>query len=41
MQELFQVEEWVELLDQSNEQLVLLLKHSSTCPVSLSAFSEF
>lgn len=24
MQELFQVEEWVELLDQSNEQLVLL-----------------
>lgn len=41
MQEIYTTEEWDEVLDQSNEKLVLMLKHSSTCPVSASAFNAF
>ncbi|GKV66388.1 general stress protein [Sporosarcina sp. NCCP-2331] len=41
MQEISTTEEWDEILDQSNEKPVLMMKHSSTCPVSASAFSAF
>lgn len=41
MQELFSAEEWDEVLEQSTEVPVLLLKHSSTCPISAAAFQAF
>ncbi|WP_301110093.1 bacillithiol system redox-active protein YtxJ [Sporosarcina sp.] len=41
MQEISTTEQWDEVLDQSNEKPVLIMKHSSTCPVSASAFDAF
>lgn len=41
MQEIFSTEEWDEVLEQSVKEPVLLLKHSSTCPVSAAGFNEF
>ena len=41
MQEIFSTEEWDEVLEQSENEPVLLLKHSSTCPVSTAAFNAF
>lgn len=41
MQEISTTEEWDEVLDQSNDQPVLIMKHSSTCPVSAAAFAAF
>lgn len=34
-------EQWESLLAQSGEQAVLLLKHSTACPISGAAFKEF
>lgn len=41
MQEIYSTEEWDEVLERSSKELVLLLKHSSTCPVSAAAFNVF
>lgn len=41
MREIFTTEQWDDLLDQSNEVPILLMKHSSTCPISLAAFDAF
>lgn len=41
MKEISTIEEWDEILDQSKEKPVLMMKHSSTCPVSASAFDAF
>ena len=35
------LEQWKELLDASKEQSVVVFKHSTTCPVSANALSEF
>lgn len=34
-------EQWNSLLEQSHERAVLLLKHSTACPISGAAFKEF
>ncbi|WP_153731162.1 bacillithiol system redox-active protein YtxJ [Sporosarcina obsidiansis] len=41
MQEIYTTEEWDDLLEQSNEVPVLLMKHSSTCPISSAAFNAY
>lgn len=41
MQEIYSTEEWDEVLERSLKELVLLLKHSSTCPVSAAGFNAF
>lgn len=35
------LEQWNELLDASRQQPVVIFKHSTTCPVSANALSEF
>src|SRR5690606_30058325 len=40
MKELHTIEEWQEVLEKSKGEPVLLLKHSTTCPISTSAFSR-
>ena len=40
MKELLTIEEWNEVLEKSKDEPVLLLKHSTTCPISTSAFSR-
>lgn len=39
--ELHKLEDWQEALQRSQEHPVLLLKHSTTCPVSARAYREF
>ncbi|WP_260989971.1 bacillithiol system redox-active protein YtxJ [Paenibacillus xylanexedens] len=39
--ELHKLEDWQEVLQRSQEHPVLLLKHSTTCPVSARAYREF
>lgn len=34
------IEEWNDILDQSNKEPVLVLKHSNTCPVSAKGYAE-
>lgn len=41
VQELRKQEEWEEVLEQSQDHPVLLLKHSTTCPISARAYREF
>ncbi|GKV55235.1 general stress protein [Sporosarcina sp. NCCP-2222] len=41
MKEIHSTDEWVEVRDASKGGAVLLLKHSSTCPVSAAGFREF
>ncbi len=41
IQELASEKEWGELLEKSTEKLVLLFKHSTSCPVSAEAYQEF
>ena len=41
MKELKTVNEWVDVLKQSQEGPLLVLKHSTTCPVSAAAYNEF
>lgn len=40
-QEIESIEQWESLLEQSGERAVLLLKHSTACPISGAAFKEF
>lgn len=39
--EVVSVNEWEELLQNSNEKPFLLFKHSTTCPISAFAYGEF
>ncbi|OWR30351.1 general stress protein [Saccharibacillus sp. O23] len=39
--EITSLEQWENLLERSNESAVLLLKHSTACPISGAAFKEF
>jgi len=39
--ELTTLEEWQQVLDRSAEKPVVILKHSTTCPVSASAMEEY
>lgn len=41
MKELVTIEEWKEVLEQSKTEPILLLKHSTTCPISTHAYSRF
>ncbi|WP_342513629.1 bacillithiol system redox-active protein YtxJ [Sporosarcina sp. FSL K6-1522] len=41
MKELQAIEEWHDVLEQSKEAPLFVLKHSMTCPVSIAAFSVF
>ena len=40
MKELHTIEEWQDVLAKSKGEPVLLLKHSTTCPISSSAFTR-
>jgi bacillithiol system protein YtxJ len=39
--EITTLEEWQHILDTSDEQPAVILKHSTTCPVSASALDEY
>lgn len=41
MKELQTIEEWKEVLEKSKEEPILLLKHSTTCPISTHAYTRF
>ncbi|MCL7747445.1 bacillithiol system redox-active protein YtxJ [Halalkalibacter alkaliphilus] len=41
IRELISIDDWKELNQSSGEKPVLLLKHSTTCPISAEAFKEF
>ena len=41
MKELTTVSEWNDVLEQSKEGPLLVLKHSTTCPISAAAYSQF
>ncbi|WP_203248385.1 bacillithiol system redox-active protein YtxJ [Sporosarcina beigongshangi] len=41
MKELETIQDWQAVLEQSQEQQLFLLKHSTTCPVSAAALREF
>lgn len=41
MKELSSIEEWNDVLEKSKEKSTLVLKHSTTCPISSAAFEEF
>ena len=40
LKELLSVDEWNEVLEKSKEEPILVLKHSTTCPISTGAFSR-
>lgn len=41
LKELLTIEEWNDVVEQSKEETVFVLKHSTTCPISTSAYSRF
>lgn len=41
MKELVTIDEWKEVLEKSKEEPILLLKHSTTCPISTHAYTRF
>lgn len=41
IQELLTIEQWKNVLAQSKEKPLLLLKHSTTCPISAFAYREY
>lgn len=41
MKELKTVNEWYDVLEQSKENPLFVLKHSTTCPVSAAAYTAF
>ncbi|MCM3638622.1 bacillithiol system redox-active protein YtxJ [Sporosarcina luteola] len=41
MKEIRSIEEWEQVRSQSNKEPVLLMKHSSTCPISAAGYREF
>ena len=40
MKELLSIEEWNDVVEKSKEGPLLVLKHSTTCPISTSAYSR-
>lgn len=40
MKELVSIEEWNDVLEQSKKEPVLVLKHSTTCPISTHAYAR-
>ncbi len=40
MKELLEINEWKEVLEKSKEGPIFLLKHSTTCPISTSAYNR-
>ncbi|WP_269051618.1 bacillithiol system redox-active protein YtxJ [Sporosarcina sp. G11-34] len=41
MKELQSINEWKDILEQSKSAPLLVLKHSTTCPISAAAFNRF
>ncbi len=41
MKELATVNEWYDVLEQSKESPLFVLKHSTTCPISAAAYNAF
>lgn len=41
LKELRSVDEWNNVLEKSKEGLALVLKHSTTCPISAAAYGEY
>lgn len=41
MQELHTTEEWNGIVEQSSNEPVLIVKHSTTCPISTAGYREF
>ncbi|WEG14359.1 bacillithiol system redox-active protein YtxJ [Pullulanibacillus sp. KACC 23026] len=41
LREITSEDDWKALLDDSSEKPVVLLKHSTTCPISANAWNEF
>lgn len=39
--EIIDIEQWQQILAKSNENPVVVLKHSTTCPISAAAYREF
>ena len=39
--EILDIEQWQQILASSNEHPVVVLKHSTTCPISAAAYREF
>ena len=39
--EITSVDDWKKVLEQSREKPVVVLKHSTTCPISANAYGEF
>ena len=39
--EILDIEEWQQILATSNDHPVVVLKHSTTCPISAAAYREF
>lgn len=39
--EITSIDQWKEVLEQSHHRSVVVLKHSTTCPVSANAYKEF
>ena len=39
--EIMDIEQWQQILASSNEHPVVVLKHSTTCPISAAAYREF
>lgn len=41
MQEVSTIQEWLDLVATSKNEAVLLIKHSTTCPISAAGYKEF
>ena len=41
IKEIMDIEQWQQVLNTSNEHPVVVLKHSTTCPISAAAYREF
>lgn len=41
MQELQSIDSWKQVLEQSSVEPVLVIKHSTTCPISAAGYKEF
>ena len=41
MQELHSIEDWNRIVEQSSTEPVLVIKHSTTCPISAAGYKEF
>ena len=39
--EILDIEQWQQILATSNEHPIVVLKHSTTCPISAAAYREF